>query len=269
MTQDEMHHLPALLILLIGICLAPTGAVASEAPGSLTPAPVVATVLRLAGVGLDDVLYDFGTDGTRIAQVAAARHGAQVNVAANDSAQRPLATHMFVNRRLHFLQGDPFDIDLSDADAVTLSLSQAGNVRLRSKLLAELEPGTPVISESTDMGAWKPDETVRVAGKTIYLWTIPAQVAGSWDLRIYNVPGRHRYRLNLQQEFQQVTGTVAFEGKAVPLRVVKLGGKKIFFTFTDVVDGVPALRQFTGIIDGDDIRSVEDRPDWEATRAAG
>ena len=48
------------------------------------------------------------------------------------------------------------------------------NVKLRPRLLAELKPGTRVVSHQFDMGTWKPDKKVELsAGRTIYLWTIP------------------------------------------------------------------------------------------------
>jgi hypothetical protein len=47
-------------------------------------------------------------------------------------------------------------------------------VKLRPRLLAELKPGTRIVSHQFDMGTWKPDKKVELsAGRTIYLWTIP------------------------------------------------------------------------------------------------
>jgi hypothetical protein len=57
---------------------------------------------------------------------------------------------------------------------VTLYLLPDLNVKLRPRLLAELKPGTRVVSHQFDMGTWKPDKKVELsAGRTIYLWTIP------------------------------------------------------------------------------------------------
>jgi hypothetical protein len=47
------------------------------------------------------------------------------------------------------------------------------NLKLRPKLLSELKPGTPVVSHQFDMGDWKPDETLELAGRRVYLWTVP------------------------------------------------------------------------------------------------
>jgi hypothetical protein len=47
------------------------------------------------------------------------------------------------------------------------------NVKLRPRLLAELKPGTRIVSHQFDMGTWKPERKVELNGRTIYLWTIP------------------------------------------------------------------------------------------------
>ena len=70
-----------------------------------------------------------------------------------------------------------FRIDVSEANVVTLYLSEKLNVLLRPKLLRELRPGSRIMSHDFRMGDWKPEQTVRVPwGKlyrTVYLWTVP------------------------------------------------------------------------------------------------
>jgi hypothetical protein len=41
--------------------------------------------------------------------------------------------------------------------------------------LAELKPGTRIVSHAFDMGSWKPQETLKANGSTVYFWTIPAK----------------------------------------------------------------------------------------------
>ena len=65
------------------------------------------------------------------------------------------------------------DADIHNATVVTLYLLPNVNVRLRPKLLAELKPGTRVVSHSFGMGDWKPDKEEIVDGNSVYLWTIP------------------------------------------------------------------------------------------------
>jgi hypothetical protein len=68
-----------------------------------------------------------------------------------------------------------FKARFSEASVVTLYLLPDLNVKLRPRLLAELKPGTRIVSHQFDMGSWKPDRKVELNGRTIYLWTIPAR----------------------------------------------------------------------------------------------
>ena len=58
---------------------------------------------------------------------------------------------------------------------MTLYLLQRLNEKLKPRLLAELKPGTRVVSHAFDMGPdIKPDmEPVNVNGRTVYFYTIP------------------------------------------------------------------------------------------------
>ncbi len=47
------------------------------------------------------------------------------------------------------------------------------NQKLRPKLLAELKPGTRLVSHAFDMGDWKPTETYKVGTSTVYYWVVP------------------------------------------------------------------------------------------------
>ena len=66
---------------------------------------------------------------------------------------------------------------------VTLFLLSSVNLKLRPKLLAELKPGTRIVSNTFDMGDWKPDRDAKVDGNDeeyglshqLYLWVIPAK----------------------------------------------------------------------------------------------
>ena len=59
------------------------------------------------------------------------------------------------------------------------------NVKLRPKIL-DLKPGTRIVSNTFDMGEWKPDETASLPGCkswcTAHLWIVPAKVGGTWKL---------------------------------------------------------------------------------------
>jgi len=143
-----------------------------------TPQEVVDAMLKLANVHEGDVLYDLGSGDGRIPVAAAKRYGVRaygIDIdpqriqEANQNAKKNGVTHL-----VQFRREDLFKTDFHDATVVTLYLLPELNVKLRPRLLAELKPGTRVVSHQFDMGTWKPDKKVELSsGRTIYLWTIP------------------------------------------------------------------------------------------------
>jgi len=163
----------------LGVTLAAQAQTASRTPdvGFVpTPEDVVAGMLRLASVKRGDVVYDLGSGDGRIVIAAAKRYGARgvgidIDPERIEEASRN-ARAAKVSDRVRFLNQDLFESDLSEATVVTLYLLPRLNLRLRPKLLAELKPGTRVVSHGFDMGDWKPDRVAQVGSTTIYLWTI-------------------------------------------------------------------------------------------------
>lgn len=144
-----------------------------------TPPAVVDAMLELGQVTSDDVVYDLGCGDGRIVVAAATRRGAR-GVGIDIDPERiteavALARQEGVAARVTFIRGDLFQADIRDATVVMLYLQPEPNLRLRPRLLSELRPGTRVVSHSYDMGDWVPDAVRRVAGRRIYLWTIPAR----------------------------------------------------------------------------------------------
>ncbi|HLF38943.1 MAG TPA: SAM-dependent methyltransferase, partial [Burkholderiales bacterium] len=74
-------------------------------------------------------------------------------------------------------RGDLFEADISAATVVTLYLLTDLNLKLRPKLLRDLNPGTRVVSHAFSMGDWTPERTAEVSGTTVYLWRIPPRKA--------------------------------------------------------------------------------------------
>jgi SAM-dependent methyltransferase len=149
---------------------------APDVPYEPTPPRVVEAMLNLAGVRAGDVVYDLGCGDGRIV-VAAARRGARgVGVDINPRRIREAranAAAAGVADRVELRVGDLFETDVTPATVVMLFLWPEVNLRLRPRLLAQLRPGARVVSHWHDMGEWKPDRTRSVAGRTLYLWTIP------------------------------------------------------------------------------------------------
>jgi len=143
-----------------------------------TPQEVVDAMLKLAKVTPKDVVYDLGCGDGRIV-VTAAKMGAR-SVGIDIDPQRVDEATGNVNAagvaaRARIVQGDLFESDIREATVVTLYLLSSLNQKLRPKLLADLQPGTRIVSHAFDMGDWKPEQTMKVGGTTIYLWRVPAK----------------------------------------------------------------------------------------------
>ncbi|HEY8549130.1 MAG TPA: 50S ribosomal protein L11 methyltransferase [Vicinamibacterales bacterium] len=141
-----------------------------------TPPEVVKAMLELAKVTKDDVVYDLGCGDGGIVVAAARDFGARgvgvdidpVRVKeANENVQKNK-----VGDKVKIVQADLFEFDIKPATVVTLYLLPSLNVKLRPILWRDLKVGTRIVSNSFDMGDWKPDQTMDVDGRTIYLWTI-------------------------------------------------------------------------------------------------
>lgn len=172
----------SLCALLITVCAAVSmqsqEAMAQDldVPYVPTSQEVVDAMLKLGKVAKDDVLYDLGCGDGRIVVTAAKRYGT-TGTGVDIDPQRieeanANAKEANVADKVKFVEGNLFDVDLSDATVVTLYLLPSVNLKLRPKLL-QLKPGTRIVSHAFDMDDWKPDQTVQVGGSTIYLWTVP------------------------------------------------------------------------------------------------
>jgi tRNA G37 N-methylase Trm5 len=168
------------LAAALGLALsaqAQTAARGPDVPFVPTPEDVVAGMLRLANVKRDDVVYDLGSGDGRIVIAAAKRYGARgvgIDIDPERVAEASRnARAAKVADRVRFLNQDLFESDLGEATVVTLYLLPRLNLKLRPKLLAELKPGTRVVSHGFDMGDWQPERTVMVGDTAIHLWRIP------------------------------------------------------------------------------------------------
>ena len=143
-----------------------------------TPQVVVDGMLTMAGVKAGDILYDLGSGDGRIPITAVQKYGAtratgididpQRIKEANENAQKAGVTD-----KVRFLNQDLFTANFKDATVITLYLLDSLNEKLRPKLLAELNPGTRIVSHSFRMGDWQPEKTQTIDGRMIYFWTVP------------------------------------------------------------------------------------------------
>lgn len=172
--------------LCVGILLASiagrTQGAAVLAPYVPSPPDVVARMLELAAVTSEDVVYDLGSGDGRIVIEAARRYGArgvgielEPGLVARSVAAATAAGVLPLTR---FEAGDVFAADVSAATVVTLYLLSASNARLRPFLLAQLAPGTRIVSHDFAMGDWEPAQVETFTASdgrshTLYLWHVP------------------------------------------------------------------------------------------------
>lgn len=191
----------------------------ADTPYLATPEQIGVEMLRVAGVGRDDVVYDLGSGDGRVVIAAARDFGARsVGVELDPvlvQTSRERAAMAGVADRARFLWQDIFEATLDDATVVALYLREDVNLRLQPKLL-RLAPGTRVVSHDFRMGAWIPDHVEKVRGPdrvhTIYLWTVPADVVGRWAGTVRGRDGDRPAVLDLAQRYQQLLGTLHLDG---------------------------------------------------------
>jgi hypothetical protein len=143
-----------------------------------TPHDAVVAMLKLANVGPGDVVYDLGSGDGRIVIAAVKQFGAARGTGIDIDPARITdavgnASRAGVADRARFVNRDLFETDLSEATVVTLYLLPWLNRKLMPKLMAELKPGTRVVSYRFDMEGWRPEERRSLNGESIYFWRIP------------------------------------------------------------------------------------------------
>ena len=146
-----------------------------------TPNEIVDTMLKMAAVTRKDTVYDLGCGDGRIVITAAQKYGAR-GVGIDIDPERVAeatenAKKAGVADQVRIIRGDLFEADISPATVVTLYLLTDLNLKLRPKLLRDLNPGTRVVSHAFSMGDWKPERTVEIQGTNVYLWRIPPRKA--------------------------------------------------------------------------------------------
>ena len=233
-----------------------------DVPFVPTPPEVVNEMLRLAGVKAGDVLYDLGCGDGRIVIAAAKRYGikavgididpVRISESNDNAAKSGLAG------KVRFVQQDLFEADLKDATVVTMYLLTSVNLRLRPKLLADLRPGTRLVSHSFEMGEWRPDKTTVVATsfgdrRDVHFWIVPANVTGRWEWDLGEGPQRKHYAVEASQQFQVVTAS-GKEGEW-PLSIgdVTLTGDDLRFKLDAEADGKMVTELYEGKVSGDTI----------------
>jgi len=249
-----------------------------------TPQVVVDEMLKMGRVGPDDFLVDLGSGDGVIVLTAAQRYktrgiGVDIDPQLIHRSNSEAKKRGIADRAAFHVQ-DVFKADLGKATVVTLYLLPGMMVNLRPKLLKELRPGTRVVSHDYHFGDWAADdqytwdvpEKEKVNGvprATVYLWIVPASVAGKWQLELA-APGAAKYELALKQNFQSLDGAVTGAAAKSGLKLTQssLRGEAITFAFP--ASGGRHL--FKGTVSGDrmegsvDLAGGKGTAKWSAVR---
>src|SRR5258707_12267640 len=158
-----------------------------------------------------------------------------------------------VSDKASFMKADLFESDFSEAQVITMFLLSSINMQLRPKIL-HLKPGTRIVSNTFDMGEWKPDETATLPGCnswcTAHLWIVPAKHEGTWKLP--------QGELRINQNFQMITGTLKSANPTTPVNG-KLNGNQISFS--------AGRTAYTGRVNGNAMEGTVGGNKWSATRS--
>ena len=243
--------------------------------GPYVPSPqsVVADMLRYAGVGPQDFIIDLGSGDGRIVRTAAKIFGARgFGVEIKDDLVKQsneAAEQEGIADRVKFLKQDLFKTDLSPASVVTMYLLPDTVNLLKDKFLAELKPGTRIVSHDYPLTGWLADgywqmdleDKVHVTGVTttlIYLYVVPAAVAGEWRARMPPALSRKSATLSLKQQLTRLSGSARLDGRDFPLLEGRVRGERISFrlagrdeAFTGLVKG----KRIEGMIESEGSRS--------------
>ena len=219
---------------------------------------VVERMLTLARLRDDDVVMDLGSGNGLIPLTAARMHprvrGRGVEIDPNlveESNQR--AKSEGLADRVHFEHRNAFDADLRDATVVTMWLFPELMRLLRPIILERAAPGTRVLTNSWDLGSWKPDE-VDINGTSIYMWIVPARVAGAWEWDLSVAGKRFHYSSFVEQHFQMVEGVARTGDRREVLESMTLRGADITFALNITLDRLGLTRhEFSGKVENDHI----------------
>ena len=227
--------LAAVAVLLATAAVAesePSWKVFDDRADSTTP-PVADAMLKLANVTAKDFVYDLGCGDGVIVVMAAKRYGAKafgIDINPKMVARaKANAEKNDVADKTTFVEGDLYKVDLKPATVIALFLWPSMNIRLRPRLL-DLAPGVRIVSHEHDMGKWTPDRTIYVYNKQwghlpLYLWTVPARIAGNWQLSVDGA----EFSAEIEQTYQRFHGSAFAIGRKHRIRNGRLDGAKVTF----------------------------------------
>jgi SAM-dependent methyltransferase len=223
-----------------------------------TAQALVDRMLDLAQVTPSDLLMDLGSGDGRTVITAAKRGTRAIGVEYNPDMvelSRRNAKEAGAGELASFTQADLFATDFSKATVITMFLLPSINLKLRPTIL-EMRPGTRVVSNSFDMGDWRPEQTVEALGECTsycraHLWIVPAKVEGTWKLPEGD--------LRLEQTYQTLLGTFRMGNSTMNITDGKVIGNSLSFVAGDT--------RYIGRVNGNAIEGISQTSSpWRATR---
>ena len=154
-----------------------------DVPYKGTPHKAVAAMLRLAGVGPDDIVYDLGSGDGRIVIAAVRDFGAKLAVGVDIDGQRVVegvenARKAGVSGHTRFVHADAFKVDFSEATVLAMFMSARINTELLPRMKAMLRPGSRIVTYRFPIVGWTPHKVIQAEGYDIYLWIVPEHWPG-------------------------------------------------------------------------------------------
>ena len=156
-----------------------------QVPYVPTPEPIVKRMLTLAGVRAGELVYDLGAGDGRILSSAVKDFDARaIGVELNESRVKIITERIereHLDNSVGVIRANFFNINLSQADVVTLYLLTSVNSMIKPKLERELKSGARVVSHDFPIHGWVPLYVERVRDKlgnphTAYLYQVPRSV---------------------------------------------------------------------------------------------
>ena len=147
--------------------------------------------------------------------------------------------------------------------------------KLEPKLLAELAPGSRVVSHDYPFPDWPHDryvkldvpEKVAITGTprtTLYLYTVPARIAGEWELKLPAALAKQPLKLSVTQRPSGAAAQVGNGDRMIAVSGIEVHAADVTLTLPAGIAGDEARdlaregtdRAIEGVIDGARWRAV-------------
>ena len=147
----------------------------SLAPFVSSPPEVVKRMLEIVEAKTGETLYDIGSGDGRILITAVQQFdvsravGVEMRSDLVKKAREAVEENRLTNK-IKIFHKNVFEVDVSEADIITLYLTTTGNNKLRPKLEKELKQEARIVSHDFSFSDWKPTKVESFGGHTIYLY---------------------------------------------------------------------------------------------------